>query len=97
MLDQIGVAFDLANQVGIVAAGIKISMPNLPVIMRSYRIVSLADMHRNMNVFGKTFDRQIYCLDGAPHFFIARRRQVWLIDLDVLTPRFGQTDEIPLQ
>jgi hypothetical protein len=30
MLDQIGVAVDMANQVGLVAAGIKISMPNCP-------------------------------------------------------------------
>ena len=97
MLDQVGIAVDLTNQVGFIAAHIKISMPNLPIIMRAYCIVSLADMHSNMNVFGETFDGQIYCFDSAPHFFIAWRGEVWLIDLDVLTTRLGQPDEVPLQ
>jgi hypothetical protein len=43
-------------------------------------------MHGNMNVFGKTFDGQIYCLERAPLFFIARRGQVCLIELDGLQP-----------
>src|SRR5437868_1454337 len=97
MLDQIGVALDLANQVGLVAAGVKISMPNLPIIVGAYRIVSLADMYGNMDVLGKTFDGQVYCRDRVPHFFIARWGQVGLIDLDVLTTRFGQPDEVPLE
>jgi hypothetical protein len=75
MLDQIGVAVDMANQVGLVAAGIKISMPNLPIILKANGIVSLTDMHGNMNVFRKSFDGQIYRLDRTPHFFVARRRQ----------------------
>ena len=88
MLDQVGVAFDLANQVGLVAARIKIAVPDLPIIVGAYRIVPLTDMHGNMNVFGKAFDRQIYRFDRASHFVIAGRGQVWLIELDVLATRF---------
>ena len=94
MLDKNRSAFDLADQVGLVAAGIKISMPDLPIIMRADRIVALADVDGHMDVFGKSLDRQIYCLDRGAHFVVARRRQIWLIDLDVLAARLGQSVEI---
>src|SRR5579871_1648726 len=44
MLDQIGMAIHLANQVCLVAAGIEITMPDLAVIIRTNRIVALADV-----------------------------------------------------
>ena len=47
--------------------------------------------------FGKTFDRQIDRLDSGSHFIVARRGQVWLIDLDVLAARFGKPLEILVQ
>ena len=50
VLDQVGVAFDLADQVGLVAARIEISMPDLPIIMRADRVVSLADVDGDMDV-----------------------------------------------
>ena len=56
MLDQIRVTLDLADQVGLVAAGIEISVADLPVIIGADRIVALADVHGHMDIFGKPFD-----------------------------------------
>ena len=80
MLDQVGTALDLADQVRLVASCIEIPVTNLTIIIGAYRIVSLADMNRHMNICGYTFDRQVDRLDRASHFFIARRGQVRLVD-----------------
>jgi hypothetical protein len=39
VLDEIRGAFDLANEVRLVAAGVEVSMPNLSVIFLAYGVI----------------------------------------------------------
>lgn len=59
MLDQIGIAFDPANQVRLVAPFIEIAVTDLAVVIWANRIVALANMDGHMNVVGNIFDDQI--------------------------------------
>ena len=62
MLDQVRLAFDLADEIRLITSRIKISVPNLPIIVRAYRVVTLADMDRNMNILGQVFNCYIKLL-----------------------------------
>ena len=42
-------------------------MSNLTIIVRAYRVVTLADMDGNMNILGQIFNRYIDCFDRDPH------------------------------
>src|SRR5437868_2227599 len=87
VLDHVGSALDLADQVCLIATGVEISMSNLPIIMRSDSVVPLAYMNGDMDVFRKSVDRLVHCLDSGSHFIIIRGCQIRLIDLDVLAAR----------
>ena len=52
MLDQVRIAFNLADEIGLITSCIEISVPNLTIIVRAYRVVTLADMDGNMNIRG---------------------------------------------
>src|SRR5580658_7059688 len=76
MLDQVGVAFDLTNQIRFIAARIEVSVPDLPIIMSADGVVSLAYMNGDMNIRGQAFNREIDRFDRGSHFIVARRGQV---------------------
>ena len=59
VFDEIEIAFDLADEIGLVATGIEIAVPDLPVVVWSYGIVALANMHADMHVFGNIFDHLV--------------------------------------
>jgi hypothetical protein len=90
MLDQVRLAFDLADEIRLITSRIKISMPNLPIIVRAYRVVTLADMDRNMNILGQVFNCYINCFDRDPHFIVTWPGQVWFVDLGYACSLLGQ-------
>ena len=55
VLDQVSVAINLADQVGFVASYVKITMPDLTIVVWPHRVVALANMRHDMNVLGKPF------------------------------------------
>jgi len=61
VFDQVRIAFDLADEICLITSRIKISVPNLPIIVRAYRVVTLADMDCNMNILGQVFNCYINC------------------------------------
>src|ERR1051325_9827024 len=87
VLDHVGMALDPADQVCLVATSVEISMSNLPIIMRPDSVVPLAYVNGDMDVLRNPTDRQIHCLDSGSDFIVVRRRQIRLIDLDVLAAR----------
>jgi hypothetical protein len=87
----------VADQVRLVATRVEIPVADLPIVMRAYRIVSLADMHGHMDIFGKVFDRKIHRLDRRNHFFVARWSQIRFVNLDVFAPRFDKPLKILVQ
>ena len=97
VLNQVRIAFDPADEICLIASRVKISMPNLTIIVRAYRVVTLADMDRNMNVLGQVFNCYIDCFDRDPHFIVARRSQVWFVDLDMLAACLDKFFEIIVQ
>ena len=74
VFDQIEVAIDLANKIGLVATGVEIAMPDLAVVIGSDRVVALANMHAHMHVVGKIFDHRIDHINGGSNFALSRRR-----------------------
>ena len=97
VLDQVRIAFNLADEIRLITAGIEISVPNLTIIVRAHRVVTLADMHGNMNIRRQVFNCYIDCFDRDPHFIVARRGQVWLVDLDMLAACLDEFLEILVQ
>ena len=51
VLDEIGGAFDLADKIGLVAAGVEIAMADLPVVFLSDGVVALTDVRGHVDVF----------------------------------------------
>ena len=90
-------AIDLADQIGLVPSRIEIPMADLPIVIGPDRIVALADMQRDMDIFRQALDREIDGLDRAAHLIVARRRQIGLIDLDMLAARFGKPTKVVVQ
>ena len=73
MLDQVAVAVDLADQVGLVAPGVEIAVADLAVVVRPDRIVALADMHHHVHVLGQALDGHVDDVDRRAD--LARRWQ----------------------
>ena len=63
VLDEIGRAFDLADEIGLVAAGVEIAVPDLRVVFLADRVVALADVRRDMDVVGQALDRHVDGVD----------------------------------
>ena len=72
VLDEIGRAFDLADQVGLVAAGVEIAVADLPVVFLADGVVALADVRRDMDVVRQALDREI---DRVDRGLAPRRRR----------------------
>ncbi len=60
------------NKIGLVPARIEIAMSNLPIVIGTDGIVTLADMHQDMNVVRKPFDRHVDYVDSGLNFFVIR-------------------------
>jgi hypothetical protein len=97
MLNQISIAFDLADQIRLIAAGVEIAVPDLPVIIGANRVIALADMNQNVHIIGKPFDRHVDRIDRSPHLLIISGCEIWLIDLNMLAPRGDQPIEVLMQ
>ena len=97
VLDEEGVAIDPADQIRLVAPGVEIAVADLSIVIRAHRVVALADMDEHMDVVGQTFDRHVDDVDGGADLFVARRREIRLVDLDMLAARLGQLPEVLVQ
>jgi len=64
VLDEKAVAFDLADEVGLVAPVIEIAVADLTVIIGADGVVALADMNHHMHILGKILDREVDRIDG---------------------------------
>ena len=59
MFDEIEVAVDLTDEIGLVTASVEITVTDLSVIVWSDGIVALANMHADMHVVGNILDHLI--------------------------------------
>jgi hypothetical protein len=64
---QVGGTFDFADKIGLVSTGVEIAIPDLAIIFFADSVIALANVNRNMDVFGKVFDCQIDSIHGGPH------------------------------
>ena len=89
VFDEIEVAIDLADKIGLVATGVKIAMPDLSIIIGSDRIIALANMYAYMHVVGEIFDHPVDHINGSSNLALSRGGKVRLVDLDMLASRRG--------
>src|ERR1700730_9651609 len=97
MLDQKTIAFDLADQIRLVPAGVKIAVTDLPVVIRADRIIALANMDQNVHIIRKPLDRNVNSVDCSPDFGVFGGREIWLIDLNMLAPGSNQPLEVQVE
>ena len=97
VLDEIGMATDLADQIGLVPSGVEVPMADLSIVIGADRIIALADMQRDMDILRQALDGEIDGLDRTAHLIVARRCQIGLIDLNMLAAGFGKPTEIVVQ
>ena len=71
VFDQVAVALDLADKVGLVSPGVEVAVPDLAVIVRSDGIVSLADMHHDMDVVWQPLDGHVDDVNRGADFAFA--------------------------
>ena len=74
VFDEIEVAIDLANKIGLVTTSVEITMPDLSIVVGSDGIVALADMYAHMDVVRKIFDHLVDHIDGRSNLALAGRR-----------------------
>ena len=60
-----------ADQIRLVAAGVEISVPDLAVVIRPYRVIPLADMNQNGDVVRQTLDSEVDDVHGRGNLLIA--------------------------
>jgi hypothetical protein len=89
VFDEIEVAIDLANKIGLLATDVEITMPDLSIVIGSDRIVALANMYAHVHVVGEIFDHPVDHLNGGSNLALSGRGKVRLVDLDMLASGRG--------
>jgi hypothetical protein len=93
VFDQIGRASDVTDLIRLIASGIEIAMANLPIILFADRVITLTNMHRNMDLGRQAFDRRIDRLDRGGNLIFAGHREQRLVDLNIPAAGVGQQNE----
>jgi hypothetical protein len=93
VFDQIGRASDVTDLIRLIASGIEIAMANLPIILFADRVITLTNMHRNMDLGRQAFDRRIDRLDRGGNLIFAGHREQRLVDLNIPAACVGQQNE----
>ena len=97
MLDQIGVAIDPANKIGLVAAHIEIAVPDLTVVIGPHRIIALADVDEDMTSSGRSSIAMLITSTAAFTSSSLGGRKIRLVDLDVLAAGLRELLEVLVQ
>jgi hypothetical protein len=97
MFDKVSVAIDLANEVRFVPPGVEIAVANLTIIIGPDCIIALAYVHHHVDVVGKSLDHRVDDLDSRADLAFTGRREVGLVDLNMLAAGRGQFLEILMQ
>ena len=83
--------------VGLVAADVEIAVADLAVVFLADGVVALADVGRDVHVFGQVGDRQIDGVDRGADLGIVGHGEQRLVDLDVAATGLDQHVEVVAQ
>ena len=97
VFDQITVAGNPAHEVGLVAPLVKITMTDLPIVVRANGLIALTYVHHDMHVIWKALDGGVDGIDGSTHFVVCRHREIRLVNLNMLAACFREVFQVLMQ
>ena len=84
VFDQVRVAVDPADEVRLVASRVEVAVSDLTVVVWADGVVALADVNGDVDVVRNSLDGLVDDVDGRGDFVLGGRREVRLVDLDML-------------